>query len=118
MRRSGCYLATPLGNRLFTLRRTFDTLLVWLGLANRLSWLGQASPSGHVLGQKRAKRSMSSSKARAIEAVIEGRTVPIAVRKSSVFAGECRPPSDRSNAACAALRAANSMSAAEKYCER
>lgn len=60
---------------------------------------------------------MSSSNSRAIEAVIDGRTSAIAARKSSVVAGACSAPSDRSNAAPAAFRAANSMSAAEKYCD-
>ncbi len=47
----------------------------------------------------------------AIEAVIDGRTSAIAVRKSAVVAGAKPTESERSKAACAALRAANSMSA-------
>ena len=59
---------------------------------------------------------MSSSKSRAIAALIDGRTSPAAATKSSVVAGAKPPRSERSNAACAAFCAANSMSAAEKYC--
>ena len=61
---------------------------------------------------------MSSSNSRAIAAVIDGRTSAIAATKSPVVAGVCSPPSDRSNAAWAAFLAANSMSAAEKNCDR
>jgi hypothetical protein len=61
---------------------------------------------------------MSSSKSRAMAALIDRRTSVMAATKSAVVAGLWVPPSDRSNAAWAAFLAANSMSAARLGCRR